>query len=314
MEDALRAIGQTMASVGSPDRRLDGASGGHEYRLHSLLAAWKRVDKPPERVKPVPLSVVEHIVSHATGAKGDAIGDLSQIGFFFLGRPGESTKTKSSDSLCDPFRLHDVEFHVDGKMFCAQNAPVESLVTAGSVTLVYSNQKNNVRSEGITHGLSGDPRLCPVKAVLRRVVHLRSHNAPPHTPLHCYYPSSDSPSPKYITSDHITRTIRSSTALLRPLLGIDPQTVSARSLRAGGATALLCAGVDPIITQLVGRWKSDEMLKYLHVRAVPLMQRYAHKMLLSGQFTFLPNAALPQQFLARLTPAQRLELQNLPSL
>ena len=35
---------------------------------------------------------------------------------------------------------------------------------------------------------------------------------------------------------------------------------SARSLRAGGATALLCAGVDPIITQLVGRWKSDGRL------------------------------------------------------
>jgi hypothetical protein len=40
-------------------------------------------------------------------------------------------------------------------------------------------------------------------------------------------------------------------------LGIQPHEIDARSLRAGGDTALLCANVDPNKIQILGRWKSD---------------------------------------------------------
>ena len=51
------------------------------------------------------------------------------------------------------------------------------------VSLTFTDQKNGVRGEVIGLGRSGDPYLCPVKAIVRRVLHLWSHNVPPHTPL-----------------------------------------------------------------------------------------------------------------------------------
>jgi hypothetical protein len=75
-------------------------------------------------------------------------------------------------------------------------------------------------------------------------------------------------------------------------LGIDPLRISARSLRAGGVMALLCARVDPDIIRLVGRWRLDEMLRYLHLQAYPLMHTFARCMALAGAFTVLPGQDL----------------------
>jgi hypothetical protein len=61
--------------------------------------------------------------------------------------------------------------------------------------------------------------------------------------------------------------------------------------------ALLCAKVDTDIIKLVGRWRSDEMLCYLHLQAYPLMHNLAPAMATHGSFTLLPMghpaAALP---------------------
>jgi hypothetical protein len=53
--------------------------------------------------------------------------------------------------------------------------------------------------------------------------------------------------------------------------------------------ALLCACVDPNIIRLVGRWRSDEMLCYLHLQAYPLMRSFARRMCSAGHFSLLPN-------------------------
>lgn len=47
------------------------------------------------------------------------------------------------------------------------------------------------------------------------------------------------------------------------LVGLNPAVYSTHSLRAGGATDLLCAGIPREIIQKAGRWNSDEVLKYL---------------------------------------------------
>ena len=47
--------------------------------------------------------------------------------------------------------------------------------------------------------------------------------------------------------------------------GVTKVDVSMRSLSAGGGgMALLMARVDPYNTRLVGRWRSNAMLHYLH--------------------------------------------------
>jgi hypothetical protein len=56
--------------------------------------------------------------------------------------------------------------------------------------------------------------------------------------------------------------------------------------------ALLCANVDPNTIRMLGRWRSDEMLHYLHLQAQPLMQNFAQWMLAGGHYTLLPNPQL----------------------
>jgi hypothetical protein len=56
--------------------------------------------------------------------------------------------------------------------------------------------------------------------------------------------------------------------------------------------ALLCTRVDANTIRLLGRWRSDEMLRYLHVQAVPLVTPLANQMLRQGSYTLLPNIAL----------------------
>jgi hypothetical protein len=98
-----------------------------------------------------------------------------------------------------------------------------------------------------------------------------------------------------VTASYLTTCIRDSVAALGPDLGFLPSDVSARCLRAAGARALLLAQVDPGVIRLIGRWRSDEMLRYLHVQAYPLMKDYAQKMLSAGQYNLIPNHLVPQR-------------------
>ena len=71
--------------------------------------------------------------------------------------------------------------------------------------------------------------------------------------------------------------------------GIAPADISARSLRASGAMAMLCAGIDSVKTQLMGRWRSDAMLRYLHVQSPTLVKDFARRMLAAGSYSLLPG-------------------------
>jgi hypothetical protein len=75
--------------------------------------------------------------------------------------------------------------------------------------------------------------------------------------------------------------------------GIDPKLISARSLCPGRATALLCANVNKDAIMLLGRWKSDAMLCYLHIQA--MTPGFSQHMLDNGIYTFHPQAFCDQQ-------------------
>ena len=128
-----------------------------------------------------------------------------------------------------------------------------------------------------------DAFLCPVKTIVRRVIYLRSHNANGFTPLCRVFHGSS------VTPTRITSVLRSGVAALGTDLGFLPSDVSARCLRAAGAMALLLSDVDTNVIQLIGRWRSDAMLRYLHVQAAPLMRDYSRRMLSGGTFSMIPN-------------------------
>jgi len=52
--------------------------------------------------------------------------------------------------------------------------------------------------------------------------------------------------------------------------------------------------VDPDIIQLLGRWRSDEMLRYLHLSAEPVMKDFAKRML-NADYRLAPNQLVPMQ-------------------
>jgi hypothetical protein len=289
VEDALRAIAQEMAAVGSPDPRLN-TFGKIDFRLASLWRAWKHEDPPPHRVKPIPLKVLRRLTELALASGAApllAVVDMVIIAFFFLLRPGEYTGTSSNTT---PFALRDTQLFIGRDRIAPALYDDPRFDLADFATLEFTTQKNGVRGEVIGLGCTGD-YFSPVKALQRRIRHLREHNATPDTPLASYFEA-----PKWfrITPSQITTALRSAVATFDPnTLGFNPTDVSARSLRAAGAMALLCAHVDTDIIRLVGRWRSDEMLRYLHVQAEPVMRDFSKRMLADGDFNLLSNSLVP---------------------
>jgi hypothetical protein len=129
-----------------------------------------------------------------------------------------------------------------------------------------------------------------VGAAARRVLHLRAHGAPPTQPLASFYTAGHL---RRISPGDLTHVLRLACSLLGPTYGFLPTDISARSLRAAGAMALLCANVDSDRIRLLGRWRSDEMLRYLHVQAEPVMRHFSSLMLQGGHFTLLPGNDVP---------------------
>ena len=257
------------------------------------MASYGKGDAPPHRVKPIPVTILCHVMAQAMNS-GDAFSiacaDMICLAFFFLLRPGEYTGTVTSSQ---PSQLQDVRFFLGNLALSTFTDAPQHLLTATFVTLEFTTQKNGVRGEVIGLGRSGDPSFCPVLAAARRVIHLRQSAAPPTQPLASFLDPVSSTLTRLTPAD-LTAILRLSVTVLGPQFGFLPADISARSLRAAGAMALLCADVDSDRIRLLGRWQSDQMFWYLHVQAEPLMRHFSSRMLHGGTYTLLPNHnALP---------------------
>ena len=290
VEDAIRTIGQAYARLGSPDPRLN-LHGDLDFRLSSLYRAWQRDDAPPTRVKPLPLSVVGHVWTMAAAedtADAHAAAQTLVIGFYFLLRPGEYLGApRASNPHGSLFRLADVQFWLGSRALCPLTCSDADLLASTFVCLTFTNQKNGVRNETIGHGRSGHPHLCPVHCLALRVLALRAHGLiDPTTPLNAVLPRPGHL--RYILASDLTSHIRAALHL-HPDPAYTVADVSVRSTRAGGAMALLCAGIDGDRIRLIGRWRSDEMYRYLHVQAAPVMTGLSAAMLRGGSFRLTPG-------------------------
>jgi hypothetical protein len=286
---ALRNVGQTFASMGAPDPRIT-LQGKMDFRLRRQLACYTKQDPPPDRVKPVPLAIIWHVlaVAIATGTIDNlAVANMIVLAFFFLLRPGEYTATASDTT---PFRMCDVQLFIGPVRIDPATADEQTLWSANFASLTFTTQKNGVRGEVIGLGRSGDPQFCPVFCIVRRILHLRHFNAPADTPLATYFTNHRW---RPVSAKDISTTLKLAAAILGPTYGFLPKDISARSMRAAGATALLCAQVDSDTIRLIGRWRSDEMLRYLHVQAEPVMRHFAQRMLTQGAFIMHPGQDVP---------------------
>ena len=110
VEHYIRAVGQTIALLGSNDPRHN-SFGDTDFRLLRQLRSYKREDPPASRVKPIPIPILDHVYN--TNILGNTcqqcVADMLWIAFYFLLRPGEYCNA-GADNDSTPFRLCDVTF------------------------------------------------------------------------------------------------------------------------------------------------------------------------------------------------------------
>ncbi len=311
VDKALLAVGQGISDLDQPDPRLQ-ANGSKRRLLADFLKTLKDEDDPQTRVHPANITMLRAFpdcldFDHAEyGILTAHTADLIIVAFFWLLRPAEYTHQSdrvSSRRRSQAFRYKDVSFTINGRIYNAPDAPLNdanSLATITHATLEFADQKTGVRGERVGHRATTDPYICPCKALGRIVLRLRAANADPTKPLNAHYNSHpDHNRWYYVSNEFVTNTIRHAANYTADKTGIPGELVSARSLRPGGATALLCANVDADVIKLLGRWKSDAMFRYLRTQALAQSRHLSGDMLAHGAFTFAPGVdqarALPNE-------------------
>lgn len=268
-EDAVRLVGQAFAQLGADDPRLKW--GKIDFRLSRIFRAWKRLDGPSLRKRPIPRTVLWELTKVTWARKTAqqlAATDLMWIGFFFLLRPSEYLDTITKNA----FTLLDVLLKVGDLEYSGASIPLPLLPLVTSAGFKFDEQKNGVSGDIVLLGSTTDPVVGPLKCILRRVQHLRDRHAPPGTPLFMFWDAAG-------TQRRITD--RSLNAFLRmgaTLCGTDARC-TAGALRCTGATALLNSQQPPELIKLLGRWRSDEVFRYLHLQSSPLTAAVAETML-----------------------------------
>lgn len=292
VEDAIRAVAQKHASmVGARDPQLN-SFGKVDFHIKRQLRSYQREDSPPICVKPVPITLLLHILRRAHGPpagddRSTVLADVITVAFYFLLRPGEYTGTSHDDQ---PFQIQDVHLHLGERRLDTFAATLAELNAATSASYTLTRQKNGVGNETLSHGRANHALCCPVRATLRLLLYHRTHHTPHTQPIAAYVRLNRL---VRITALEVLACLKAAATSLLHVTGIPAAEISARSLRAGGAMALLCAEVDCNVIQMLGRWHSDLMIRYLHVQAQPIVNHLSACMFNNGRYTFLPTATMP---------------------
>ena len=135
------------------------------------------------------------------------------------------------------------------------------------------------------HGCSGHPIPNPVCTVAALKLSLREAGSTPDTPLTAIPHGSKC---QWIHSDDITVALRFTARSSGPKLGLFPKYISARSMCTSGAVAFLLVGIDYKKIKLLGRWRSDRMMTYLHTSTRPILQQFVSVMVTCGGYAQVP--------------------------
>ena len=198
-----------------------------------------------------------------------ALGDLVLIAFYFLLRVGEYTSkgTRNESKQTVQFHGRNVTFFKEDKngvlKQMSRNAPAHVIMTADSATLKLENQKNGWHGVCINHHHNGDEVFSPVRALGRRVLHLREYGGDDwqNLPLSTVFVKGE---PIQVTDKDIRLAIKTAaTALDYPSRGIPIERIDTHSLRGGGANALSLAGYSDTQIQKMGRWRGETFKEYI---------------------------------------------------
>ena len=293
---AMRAIGQT-CELDLNRNPLYRAPEKYLKQLEIMFAGFRREDPIPLPEIAVPVSVPQFMakmgLSPSATPKEQAVGDLALIAFFYLLRVGEYTqKKKRKNTRTVQFRLCDIAFK-KGNTIIPRDAPPSELLQATAATLRLSNQKNGIRGSLIHRSAALGP-YCPVKALVRRFLHLRDNNADENDIISSFW---DHLGQSHVTDVNMRTSIRAAvTSLGLTKQGITPTRVGTHSFRAGGAMALRFANASRDDIKKMGRWSSDTFLIYIQDQIAEYSEGWTNKMAtprsyfnLEGAFSQAPS-------------------------
>jgi hypothetical protein len=140
-----------------------------------------RPSSPP--CKPIPIQVIQRVanlsqLSSVSDSLYQATINMIILAFFFLLQPGEYIDNDNT-----PFCLKGIQLFIGPCCLNLQTSFTAELTQACFGSLTFADQKVGVCSKVISQASTGDSFVCPVKALVQRVLCLRSQNAPPTTPL-----------------------------------------------------------------------------------------------------------------------------------
>jgi hypothetical protein len=151
--------------MGSPDPRKD-IYGFIDFWIQRQIKAYKTLDAPPLRFKPIPILVIIHVVEQSIGMEQDAgnsdIANMIVISFFFLLHPYEYTRTYSDDAA---FNFKYVSLYTQGQRLDMLTLSDRELEHDTSTSYVFTTQKHGHLNKKAVQGVSGDRQCFPRKAI-----------------------------------------------------------------------------------------------------------------------------------------------------
>ena len=294
---ALRAIGTTIALDGRPNPCYQEGQGTYLVPLQRILTAYRKEDPPPEPKLAVPVTILRWLYQRAKvydTPKKRLVARLCNIAFYFLLRSVEYSHT-SKEAQTQPVCLGDITFW-QGSTKIPYWADTARLSHATTAVIRIRLQKNGVHGETVTH-FATHRADCPVRALRKVVQDIRLHTYEQSTPIYTYW--NPQGLPRKVHATDITQAIRDAAkAMQLEKFGIQLHNVSSHSLRSGGAMALHLAGVPAHTIRLMGRWKSDAFLAYLHTQLSCFSEGLSSLMSSPQQFTNVagtPSTKLPSK-------------------
>ncbi len=164
------------------------------------------------------------------------------------------------------FKLEDVTFFKtdkNGILRCLPRNAMHSLImTAESATLKLDNQKNSWKGVCMHPEANDKAFNCPVKALARRVIHLRESGGDTKTLLSAFY--LDGTRYDVTREDIIKRLKMAATLLHHPTTRWIPiKLIDKHSLCSGSANVLALSGYSDTQIQKMGRWKGATFMEYI---------------------------------------------------
>jgi Phage integrase family len=175
------------------------------------------------------------------------------------------------------FRVQDITLWQHHEHLSTTLPATELFAHCISATLRINNQKNGKRN-GTIHHLCTNQRICPIMALIRRIIHIRQYSISPTVMIRTYF-TPQQPKGWHITASDINNMLKTTvTSMGLQRFNILPTGVSSHSLRAGGAMALHLNGVPTRTIQIMGRWSSNTFLIYIHEQIAAFSENLSQQM------------------------------------